>query len=225
MLSGNEKSYILQRAKPRKIFSRLPFIVKQFIYFLVHTYRILIWKIKGKPVPPPHAIKQKTILSFNQNKQYKYFVETGTYLGDMIEALRYDFDELYTCELVPFIYEKAQERFKGSKNIHLVLGDSTHALPIIMEQLNGSAIFWLDGHYSGGDTGWSDVNGGCPIYDEIKTIFKSPFKHTIVIDDARCFNGDAVGYPKLEEFIQTVKSNYLVEFIEVKDDLIRIVKQ
>lgn len=225
MISGTEKEYILKRAKPRKIFSRLPKILKALIYKLVHFYRILVWTLKGKPVPPPHAIKQNTILSFNANKQYKYFVETGTFLGDMLEALRYDFDELYSCELVPFIYDLAQERFKDSNNIHLVLGDSTFALPKIVEQLKGPALFWLDGHYSGGDTGWSDVNGGCPIYDEIKTVFNSPYKHTIVIDDARCFNGDDVGYPKLDEFIETVKSKYDIEFIEVQHDLIRIVKR
>lgn len=225
MLTANDKAQISKRAKPRWYFSRLPKLIKKTIYFFVHQYRLIIWNKKGCPVPPPHAIKQNTILSFNKNKQYKYFVETGTYLGDMLEAVQYDFEMLYSCELVPFIHDLAVKRFQNRDNIHIVLGDSTFALPRIMEAIDAPAIFWLDGHYSGGDTGWSDVNGGCPIYDELKTVFDSPFKHTIVIDDARCFNGDEIGYPKLDEFIQTIQEKYSIEFIEVKDDLIRIVKK
>jgi hypothetical protein len=225
MLSANDKAQISKRATPRWYFSRLPKFLKKIIYFLVHQYRIFIWDKKGNPVPPPHAIKQQTILSFNKNKQHKYFVETGTYLGDMLEALQYDFEQLYSCELVPFIHDLAVKRFQNRENIHIILGDSTFALPEIMKNIKAPALFWLDGHYSGGDTGWSDVNGGCPIYDEMKTIFDSPYKHSIIIDDARCFNGDEVGYPVLEDFIKTVKELYPIEFIEVKDDLIRIIKK
>lgn len=225
MLSENGKKQIYKRAQPRWYYSRLPKFLKKIIYFFVYHYRLSAWNRRGRPVPPPHAIKQNTILSFNSKKQHKYFVETGTFLGDMIEAMRYEFEELYSCELVPFIHDLAKKRFQNVKNIHLILGDSTFALPNIMEKIDAPAIFWLDGHYSGGDTGWSDVNGGCPIYDEIKTVFNSPYKHSIIIDDARCFNGDEVGYPPLDEFIQTVKNNYPIDFIEVRDDLIRIVKK
>lgn len=224
MINSTEKKAIEKRAQYRRFFTQLPQLIKSTIYSLVHAFRIFVWQQKGCPVPPPHAIKQNTIKNYNKNKKYKYFIETGTFLGDMLEALQYDFDTLYSCELVPFIYELAKTRFKNSKNIKLFLGDSTYALPQMIAEVNAPAIFWLDGHYSGGDTGWSDVNAGCPIYDEVAAIFASPYEHTIIIDDARCFNGDAIGYPVLEDFIQTIKSKYAVKSIEVKHDLIRIEK-
>lgn len=224
MLNSTEKTAILKRARVRRIFTNLPKFIKKIIYAAVHSYRISIWKSKGCPVPPPHAIKQNTIKAYNQNNKYKYFIETGTFLGDMLEALQYDFNTLYSCELVPFIHELATQRFEKNKNIKIFLGDSTYALPKMIAEVNAPAIFWLDGHYSGGDTGWSEVNAGCPIYDEIAAIFASPYEHTIIIDDARCFNGDEVGYPVLEDFIQKVKSTYTIKSIEVKHDLIRIEK-
>jgi hypothetical protein len=223
-LNSTEKMAIEKRAKIRKLFSSLPKFIKKTIYKIVHFYRIAVWKSKGCPVPPPHAIKQNTIKAYNKNNKYKYFIETGTFLGDMLEALQDDFEILYSCELVPFIHELASKRFEKNKNIKIFLGDSTYALPKMIAEVNAPAIFWLDGHYSGGDTGWSNVNAGCPIYDEITAIFASPFQHTIIIDDARCFNGDEIGYPVLEDFIKTVKEKYPIKSIEVKHDLIRIEK-
>lgn len=224
MLNSTEKSQIYKRASIRRTFTNLPKFIKKAIYTTVHTYRISLWKLKGSPVPPPHAIKQNTIKEYNKNNKYKYFIETGTFLGDMLEALQYNYNTLYSCELVPFIYDLAVKRFEKAKNIKLFLGDSTYALPQMIKEVNAPAIFWLDGHYSGGDTGWSDVNAGCPIYDEIDAIFASPYEHTVIIDDARCFNGDEVGYPVLEDFIKTVKEKYPIKSIEVKHDLIRIEK-
>src|SRR5690606_37470053 len=37
-------------------------------------------------LPVPHAIKQNNIHKYQEAYQYQVFVETGTYLGDMVEV-------------------------------------------------------------------------------------------------------------------------------------------
>lgn len=138
----------------------------------------------------------------------------------MLEAVQYNFDTLYSIEIVDFIHELAKNRFKNNPKIKLLLGDSSTKLPELVAQLKEPALFWLDGHFSGGDTGFGET--GCPIYAEIDTIFNSPYQHVLLIDDARCFIGE-VGYPPLEEFKQTILRKKLNASFEVKDDIIRIV--
>ena len=43
------------------------------------------------------------------------FVETGTYLGDMINAVENNFKSIYSVELSEELYKRAKELFK--KNI------------------------------------------------------------------------------------------------------------
>jgi len=92
-------------------------------------------------------------------------------------------------------------------------------MPTVVNQLTTPALFWLDGHYSGGLTAQGDSD--TPISAELTAILTSPCKtHVILIDDARCFDGNN-GYPYLEDLLKTVreKSNYC---IEVSTDIIRL---
>ncbi len=215
-----EQTNINKRYFYRNIFTSLPQFVKNAIYGLVHSYRYSKWESAGKPVPPPHVVKQDVIKEYSKKYNVKTFIETGTFLGDMLEAVQNNFDLLYSIEIVDFIHKNAQNRFKNNTKIKLLLGDSSTKLPELVQQLKTPALFWLDGHFSGGDTGFGET--GCPIYAEIDTIFASPYKHVILIDDARCFIG-AVGYPPLTEFEQVIKSKKPNASFEVKDDIIRIV--
>jgi hypothetical protein len=55
-----------------------------------------------------------------------------------------------------------------------------------VRQLQEPALFWLDGHYSGVDTGKDELD--TPVSAELEAILGSPVKgHVILIDDARCF--------------------------------------
>lgn len=51
--------------------------------------------------------------------------------------------------------------------------------------MKSSAVFWLDAHWSGGET-YGD-NDQCPILEEIKIINKSRYDNFIFVDDARLF--------------------------------------
>jgi hypothetical protein len=70
------------------------------------------------------------------------------------------------------------------------------------------ALFWLDGHYSGGVTarGESDT----PIYAELVHVLGSSHKNVIVIDDARCF-GSGAKYPTIEALTAFVRRPIKVE--------------
>jgi hypothetical protein len=178
-----------------------------------------VWTKKGSPVPPPHLVKQKAIKEYQEKTGNVYLIETGTYLGDMVEAQKKNFKKIYSIELSDFLQKKAQKRFKRNKNIKIVLGDSGKVLPQILENIYEPAIFWLDGHYSAGVTAKGDKE--CPIFEELNAIFKSKkLDHVLLIDDARLFTGKG-DYPTIEELTQFVKSKNERYQLEVKDDIIR----
>src|SRR5690606_18181920 len=109
---------------------------------------IVNWERQGKPVPPPHALKQQVVLDYGRRYGLRVMVETGTYLGDMVEAARSEFRRIYSVELDGELYRRAVERFRGRGNVVVLRGDSVAVLPKLLQRLNEPALFWLDGHYS-----------------------------------------------------------------------------
>ncbi len=179
------------------------------------------WNKKGCPVPPPHIVKQMTIQEYQDKYQYKVLVETGTYMGDMVEAQKKRFRKIYSIELGIDLFDKATKRFKNDKNVTIVQGDSGKVLPDIMLKLNEPAIFWLDGHYSAGITARGDKD--CPRFEELDAIFsKKNFDHILLIDDARCFIGEG-DYPTIEELTNYVRNKNEKYQVDVKHDTIRYV--
>lgn len=181
-------------------------------------YIIRNWHLKGCPVPPPHLVKQQIILEYKQKYGHTIFIETGTYLGDMINAQKKNFSKLISIELSTSLFEQAQKRFHKNKHICIFQGDSTTVLPNILPSINKPAIFWLDGHYSYGITAQGSKD--CPIFSELEAIFSMKKNNVILIDDARHFigNGD---YPSLSELETFVKNKSLYRF-KVEHDIIRL---
>ena len=87
------------------------------------------WLRKGKPAPVPHRVKQMVVKSFAEQYQVRGFVETGTYLGDMVWAVKNDFENVYSVELSKELYEKARKMFSGYNHITIVQGDSSKVKP------------------------------------------------------------------------------------------------
>ncbi|OGV43304.1 MAG: hypothetical protein A2X46_06610 [Lentisphaerae bacterium GWF2_57_35] len=178
------------------------------------------WEKKGRPVPPPHIVKQRTLRAFAKKFGLKILVETGTYYGDMVEAMKGDFNRIYSIELGKELYEKAKKRFEGEGKVELIHGDSGFVLKNLIERIDEPALFWLDGHYSAGVT----AKGGkvTPIYEELTHIFKGADRgHVIIIDDARCF-GKSPDYPSLKDLSDFIRSNKPDAHIAIEDDSIRI---
>lgn len=170
------------------------------------------WVSQGRPanVPSPHIQKRRQIKEFSSKYKIATLVETGTYMGDMVYAMRNQFSEIYSIEFSQVLYERAKLRFANQKNVHLLQGDSALRMQEVVQSVKGPAIFWLDAHYSGGITGRADLE--TPIVKEIEFILSRPENHVLIIDDARCFNGTH-DYPVVEAIraqIQSLKPAYAV---------------
>ncbi|HLW20818.1 MAG TPA: hypothetical protein VKX33_10855 [Cyclobacteriaceae bacterium] len=173
----------------------------------------------GTHLPVAHVVKQNNIRKYQEAYQYQVFVETGTFLGDMVEAQKAHFKKIISIELGEDLYQKAVERFKNDAQVSLLQGDSGIMLKQVVQDIDEAALFWLDGHYSSGITAKSDKN--TPIVEELKTILNSPIAHGILIDDARHFIGKD-DYPSIDEICFLVKENSPQRKVEVADDIIRI---
>jgi hypothetical protein len=185
------------------------------------TKQISEWNKNGCPVPPPHIVKQMTIAEYQDKYKYGVLVETGTYMGDMVEAQKKRFQKIFSIELGVDLFNNATRRFKKDKNVTIVQGDSGKVLPKILSEINEPAIFWLDGHYSAGITAKGEKE--CPIFEEVDAIFNSKkFNHILLIDDARCFIGEG-DYPTISQLTEYIKSKNEKYQVEVKNDIIRFV--
>jgi len=194
--------------------------VRNWLRALRHGRELQRWERRGKPAPPPHVVKQRTIRSLADRFGLKILVETGTYYGDMVEAMKRRFSQIYSIELNRELSEKAAKRFRGERHVRIIQGDSGTALGRLVGQLDQPALFYLDGHYSGGTTAKGDND--TPIYEELAHIFNARDRgHVIVIDDARCFGTDPA-YPSIEQLKKFVGSQLPDARIEIEDDSIRI---
>lgn len=182
-------------------------------------FKVLRWKLAGSPPPPPHLIKQRMILRNLERYKPRIMVETGTLLGDMIEAMKHRFTQLYSIEISPQLARKARQRFAGDSHVQIIENDSAIALKELVPKLQEPALFWLDGHYSGGDTGKGEKE--TPIMEELDTILASDLPHIIMVDDARCF-GTEKDYPNLSELESFVRSRRPSAQIFTRHDCIHI---
>ena len=67
----------------------------------------------GSPAPPPHAYKVLTVRQYAREHATPVFVETGTYMGDMVFAVKDVFAAIYTIELDPNLHLRCQSPFRG----------------------------------------------------------------------------------------------------------------
>ena len=208
------------KAHWRKVLSFLPENIERRFYKSFFQKEHEQWVEQGKPLPVSNHSKQEALRTFQQKYSLKILVETGTYLGDTLYSLAHDFEQLYSIELSEHYYLLAQKRFSKLSNINLLQGDSGTVLKELVPKLNNPALFWLDGHYSGGLTAKGDKE--CPVYEELNSIFTSSHNHVIFIDDARLFIGKN-DYPtigNLEQFVKNHKPNYK---FSIENDCIRLV--
>ena len=188
--------------------------LKAFYKMLPKNFQqaILKYSIKGDS-----KIKQYTIEEFQKKYGYSILIETGTFLGDMVEAQRNNFKRIFSIELQHALAEKARERFRDVDHIKILQGDSGNLLRTILKEVNEPAIFWLDAHYSGGLTAKGDKE--CPIYQEIDAIFATRENHLLLIDDARLFTGEG-DYPTIDQLTKYIQDKDPRYKVSVDNDII-----
>ncbi|MDP8265652.1 MAG: hypothetical protein P9M07_01760 [Candidatus Aceula meridiana] len=184
--------------------------------------QLIRWRAQGKPIPPPHLFKQQLLKFYSNAYGLRTLIETGTYNGQMIQAMDSHFDSIYSIELSEELYHNAINKFHGKPKIKLIYGDSGKELGNIIKKVNEPALFWLDGHYSGGGTAKGSEE--TPIVEEIQHILDDKDRnHVILIDDARLF-GSNIAYPAIESIERLIKAKWPQARIVVKDDIIRITR-
>ena len=147
------------------------------------------------------------------------FVEGGTYKGGTAKSMGEKFRKIFTIEKSDIMFEIAKENLKDTNNITLLKGDTREHLDSIIAN-NENILFWLDAHWSGGDTYGEEDE--CPLIEELDIIFKYNKNYVILIDDARLFLATPP-YPhnfnnwqSLTEIMKAIPESWeLIEFEDV----------
>ncbi len=126
------------------------------------------------------------------------FVETGTYDGSTALRAATFFQQVYTVEFSPSIFEQAQRKLAATSNVQIFHDSSPHFLEKIIPQCKGSILFWLDAHYSGGSTAMSTANisdpeAMTPIRNELKAIARSGVQDCVILVDDIVYFGSTIG--------------------------------
>lgn len=147
-----------------------------------------------------------TLLQDDYTK-YNCFIETGTYNGGTIFSVEPYFSKLYTIEFSEHYYKSTKNKYNGDR-INFILGDSSIVFETLLPTITEKCIFFLDGHWSSGDTGRS--NKDCPLDEEI-THINNLFTNDaiIIIDDFRLFGLDQSSGKLGEDWSKINKENLL----------------
>ena len=186
----------------------------------IRSMNLIFWNLRRRPLPPPGLFKRKVLKQYAQRYGLKIFIETGTFYGDTIQALKGNFREIYSIELDEALHRQAQSRFSNFKEITLILGDSGDELPKLLSQISNPSLIWLDAHYSGKGTakGIEEV----PVLKEVVAAVRSGNAHAIMVDDMHMFGNDPE-YPLLEEVIEVIRRNAGDRYsVEIRDNIMRI---
>jgi hypothetical protein len=171
---------------------------------MVSILKTPTWVLRGRPHPSPPHLKRRTVLEFAKRQKFEVFIETGTYRGDMLARVskKSSIKKILSIELDETLAIEAQFRFRTNSRIEILKGDSGEVLRNACVELPQPALFWLDGHFSGGVTALGDTT--TPIFAELQAIHSCKRKmDLILVDDIRLFNGTD-GYPTLEELIEVI---------------------
>ncbi|MBE7413997.1 MAG: hypothetical protein HS130_01690 [Deltaproteobacteria bacterium] len=174
--------------------------------------------LRGEYALPPQHVKMATLKNNFPSPRPRVFVETGTYNGETVAEMKAFFDRVISIEIDEGLYRKAKERFRNDGNVAIVHADCVKGLPEVLAGIRGPAVFWLDGHYSGGGTGKGEVED--PILISLEQIGRHSVKeHTVFIDDARTFDG-MEGRPDISEVFAKLKSINKDYVLRIQSDII-----
>ena len=161
-------------------------------------------KFRNLPFVPHSLTKLRNIQTCRKLTGATSVVEIGTYKGVTTRRLSWIFDQVITVEIDATLYTQAVERLKRRTNVRLIHDDGVSALPAIAKEVR-KAVLFLDGHFSGGDTGLGDEPE--PILKELDVIQSNLSSFVaIVIDDFRLFGVDK-GWPMKSEVMAKLETS------------------
>jgi len=195
-------------------------ILKQILLFFLglsisndDLKEFIKWKdLHNYSEPFPTFVKKQVFNEYNSSSTI--WVETGTLVGDTAKYLSKIAKFVYTIEPSKKYYNLSVKNLTNCENVKIYNDTSENKLNDILEIIkpNSDICFWLDGHWSGGDTFKGETD--TPILSELETIkrYLNKFsKLNILIDDFRIFDiGNNVDiYPSKEVLIEYAAKNNL----------------
>ncbi len=177
------------------------------------------WKLRGEPVRSPHLVKQRAVREYAQRYELRTLIETGTYYGEMVAAVRSDFDCVYSIEFDPELARRAARRFASDRRVHILEGDSQRVLPELLKSISKPALFWLDAGY----WGWADLARDPErLSAEMEAALSHPIRgHVVLMDDARMLDGRN-GAPTYDELRARIAARFPDRRVELRHDIICI---
>jgi hypothetical protein len=226
----------------RKLLQRTPFygVYKALGHYPDYWY----WKLRGEPIRSPHLLKQRTVRDYAQRYGLRVLVETGTYYGEMVAAMKDRFAEIYSVEFDSALAQRVAKKFSRWPHVHILEGDSQKVVPELLKTLQQPALFWLDAGYYG----WAGLQGDKQrLTSEFEAILRHSIpghsiqghsipghsnqghsiqghsirQHVILMDDARGLNGQN-GSLTVAELKQRIEAEFPGRSVEVKYDILRI---
>lgn len=171
--------------------------------------------------------RAEVIRDYAERFGLRTLIETGSGDGITARNLAPHFDRVFTIEVSLSKYYGVWGALVPYANVLPILGDSADVLPHLLNQIDVPAMFWLDGHYDGGDSGRGKED--TPVRTELYLIFAKPRPrpNVILIDDARLFGTDPA-YPDVDWIVRRVAQwsrdgGWPPYEVTVADDIIRIV--
>jgi hypothetical protein len=176
------------------------------------------WVLRGRPARSPHLLKQRVVREYGERFGLQTLVETGTYYGEMVAAMKNHFDRIYSIEYVPELASRATRKFARDEHVRIFCGDSRLVMPEVLALLEGPALFWLDAGYYG----WVGIRTNEQrLSAELEMILGHRFRHIILLDDARGLIGRD-GIPSVADVKSYVESTFPLRSVEVEYDIMRI---
>jgi hypothetical protein len=177
------------------------------------------WNLRGRPVRTPHLVKQRAVREYAQRYGLRTLIETGTYYGEMLAAVKNDFDRIFSIELDPELARRAARRFASNPRIHILEGDSQKVLPELLKSISEPALFWLDAGY----WGWANLaRDPQRLSAEVEAALAHPVNgHVVLMDDARMLDGQN-GAPTFAELRTRIATRFPDRRVNLLHDIIRI---
>lgn len=170
------------------------------------------------------GVPEELVTLLQKKYNIRQFIETGTFYGGTAVWASEFFETVFTIEFSSELYEKISTKYQDIKNIQFLFGDSRVQLNRLINKLDKRAIFWLDAHWSGGETYGEEDQ--CPLIEEINIINCSSIDHFILIDDARLFTSPPQpphhleNWPSISQVIDTLRSKFSDKYIVIIEDVI-----
>ena len=164
------------------------------------------------------------VLALRDSLGFENFVETGTFHGYTAAWAAQHFRSVYTVERSETLYRRASGKLEEYANVTREWNDTEPFLSTKLEMVS-PAIFWLDAHWSGGET--AGIDDECPLLRELCVIAPTMDRNVLLIDDAGLFQHAPPPphkpgqWPTVDQIIAAVSTRHPVWWC-IFDDVIAI---